>query len=64
MRHACHGAAACVAAVQGGDFPPLPADTVAAADAADKASRAARRKTGLRDHVGPAFVPAEVIVVV
>ncbi len=58
MRHACHGANACVAAVQGGLLPQLSPDVVAAADAEDKQSRATRRKAGQRDHAGLAFVPA------
>ena len=58
LRHAAHGANACVAAVQAGLLPPLPAATVAAANAADKLSRAAGRKSGQRDHAGLAFLPA------
>ena len=58
LRHCCHGAGACVTAVQSGILPSLPAEVVAAADAADTAERATRRKSGHRDHEGPTYRPA------
>ena len=60
IRHMLHGTAACVAACKAGDVPVPDPCLVAEADRLDQASRARRRKLGLRDHDGPGFIAADV----
>ena len=60
IRHLLHGTAACVQACIDGAMPVLPNDLVEEADRLDRATRASRRRAGLRDHVGPAFIAAVV----
>ncbi len=56
VRHLVHGSAACVAACAAGVLPVLDPQRVAEADECDRSARAKRRKAGLRDHDGLAFI--------
>ncbi len=53
LRHLVHGARYCVEACTPGALPALAPELVAVADEADRLTRAANRRRGVRDVVGP-----------